>query len=194
MASQFGADKNLQGKPLAIPYAKAITSMLPQTQFKRGEMPFPHESINDLPVHRDTLTQIFHPVSESRHFTRTDAGKVFNPTLLPADDRIPHPELVVMERERMETTTEQGRISRQRDKLRLQEAEAAEREKKKREKAAREITKVTPEGSRWEFRFQDVSVESVGREGRDRKGVGARYGIPHQDRKRGQIKIPKFVE
>ena len=168
--------------------------MLPQTKFVQGETPYPHESINDLPVHRDTMTQIFHPTSESRHFTRVDAGKVFNPTLLPADDRIPHPELVVAEKERMEITTEGVRISRQRDRLRMQEAEAAERAKRKQEKQVRDITKVTPEGSRWEFRFEDISVESVGRGGRDRKGVGARYGIPHQDRKRGQIKIPRFVE
>ena len=188
------ADNPLQGKPLAIPYGRAVTAMLPQTRFVPGETPYPHESINDLPVHRDTMTQIFHPVSESRHFTRVDAGKVFNPTLLPADDRIPHPELVVMEKERMENISEQGRISRQRGRLRMQEAEAAKKEKRKQERQARDITKVTPEGSRWEFRFEDISVESVGKGGRDRKGVGARYGIPHQDRKRGQIKIPRFVE
>lgn len=38
----------------------------------------PHESINDLPVHRLTDPQIFYPVSESRQFTRVDAGRVFS--------------------------------------------------------------------------------------------------------------------
>lgn len=37
-----------------------------------------HESINDLPVHRLTDPQIFYPVSESRRFTRVDAGRVFS--------------------------------------------------------------------------------------------------------------------
>ena len=49
------------------------------------------------------------------------------------------------------------------------------------------------ETPRWEFRFRDVSVESVGKDGRDRRGVGARYGMPHEDRKKGQIKIPTRV-
>ena len=52
-------------------------------------------------------------------------------------------------------------------------------------------TKETP---RWEFRFRDISVESVGKDGRSRSGVGARYGMPHEDRKKGQIKIPRRVE
>lgn len=44
-----------------------------------------HESINDLPVHRQTDPQIFYPVSESRLFTRTDAGRVFS-----GAPRLPH--------------------------------------------------------------------------------------------------------
>lgn len=38
----------------------------------------PHESINDLPVHKLTDPQIFYPVSESRQFNRVDAGRVFS--------------------------------------------------------------------------------------------------------------------
>ena len=71
----------------------------------------------------------------------------------------------------------------------VQSKKALERKRKERE--AREMRKVDTERS--EFRFQDIRVESVGRSGRSKEGVGARYGIPHQDRKKGQIKIPMRV-
>ena len=70
-------------------------------------------------------------------------------------------------------------------KRRAEEARRAREEKR--------TKKVTPEGGRWEFRFKDVKVDAVVRE-RDRKGVGVRYGVPPQDRKKGQIKIPKRVD
>lgn len=38
----------------------------------------PHETINDLPVHKLTEPQLFYPTSESRAFNRTDAGRVFS--------------------------------------------------------------------------------------------------------------------
>ena len=67
--------------------------------------------------------------------------------------------------------------------------------KEAKEREERTMKKVVPSGrGRWEFWFRDISVESVGKGGRDSKGVGARYGLPAQDRKRGQIKIPKKVE
>lgn len=74
-------------------------------------------------------------------------------------------------------------------------AEDAEREEKLRRKREREEreTIVVP-GGRWEFRFQDVNIEKGGKDMRGPNGVGARYGVPHQDRKRGQIKIPTRVE
>ncbi|KAI1922771.1 hypothetical protein LOZ65_003455 [Ophidiomyces ophidiicola] len=74
-----------QEKPLALPYARAIHQMIPTTPL--GSTPgeqVAHEPINDLPVHRLTDPQIFYPVSESRSFTRVDAGRVFSaaPALL----------------------------------------------------------------------------------------------------------------
>lgn len=71
-------------------------------------------------------------------------------------------------------------------------------EKKKRREEARKRdevarTKVVPQ-RRWDFVFSDVSVESVGYKGRDYRGVGWRYGAPHQDRKKGVVKIPRRVE
>ena len=74
----------------------------------------------------------------------------------------------------------------------VKEAESRKvRERKRREKEAKEIKNV--ETGRSEFRFQDISVHSVGSDGRSREGVGARYGVPPQDRKKGQIKIPRRV-
>ncbi|MCJ1379215.1 hypothetical protein MMC17_002315 [Xylographa soralifera] len=180
-----------KGTPLAGPYARAILAMLPQTPYSSITSPTPHESINDLPVHRDTLRQIFHPVSESRQFTRVDAGKVFHHTLLPADERIPHPELVEMAKVHPDGMNRQERILRARERMRIEDAEREEKEKTRREREEREVTRVM--GARWEFKFRDVDVESGVREGKG-TGVGARYGVPHQDRKRGQIKIPTRVE
>ncbi|KAJ9218392.1 hypothetical protein DTO166G4_258 [Paecilomyces variotii] len=68
-----------EGKPLALPYARAVREMVPTTPLaEKGQPQVPHESINDLPVHRLTDPQIFYPVSESRQFTRIDAGRVFS--------------------------------------------------------------------------------------------------------------------
>ena len=66
-----------QNKPLALPYARAVHEMLPTTPYSPNFQKR-HESINDLPVHRLTDPQIFYPVSESRQFTRVDAGRVFS--------------------------------------------------------------------------------------------------------------------
>ncbi|KAL2000542.1 hypothetical protein VTN02DRAFT_2949 [Thermoascus thermophilus] len=68
-----------EGKPLALPYARAVHEMLPTTPLaEKGRPQVAHESINDLPVHKLTDPQIFYPVSESRQFTRVDAGRVFS--------------------------------------------------------------------------------------------------------------------
>lgn len=74
-----------------------------------------------------------------------------------------------------------------------EEKEKRERERRRREREAREVAKV--DAGRSVFMFQDVKIdERVGSDGRGRQGVGARYGVPHQDRKKGQIKIPTRVE
>ena len=161
--------------------------MLPKTPFTPGN-PVPHESINDLPVHRDTLRQIFHPVSESRRFTRVDAGKVFSPTLLPADERIPHPELVELAKVTNDATIREEKAIELRDRSRIATAKKEEREARK--KAAIR----TVHSGRWDFRFENINAVIGGNDERSLKGVGARYGVPHQDRKRGQIKIPRRVE
>lgn len=166
--------------------------MLPKTPYDPKKKPVVHESINDLPVHPSTRQQIFYPTSESRHFTRADAAKVFSPTLLPADERIPHPELIQLEKWSLQQVD-----SRERQKMMREKDEEARAVKKEKERRHAEwvlrTQKVVP-GRRWDFKFQDVSVEAVGKDGRGRKGVGFRYGMAPEDRKRGQVKIPTSVE
>lgn len=169
--------------------------MLPQTPFKPdgpGQQIFQHESINDLPVHPSTRQQLFYPVSESRQFTREDAAKAFNEQLLPADKRIPHPELIALERDNQAgiERNERHRRQQERDEEERLAKEKAEAAKKAYEAATQRIV----ETRRWEFKFQDISAEKVGKNGRSREGVGARYGMPHEDRKRGMVKIPTSVE
>lgn len=168
--------------------------MLPKTPHVegKGQRPPVHEPINDLIVHPATRQQLFVPVAESRRFTRVDAGKAFDNKLLPADDRIPHPDLVKAERD-----AAAGLSLEKRNKLAIDRFNAARDEKKRREEARKKYdlaTLKTIPQRRWDFVFRDISVESVGRNGRDPRGVGWRYGIPHQDRKKGQVKIPTQVE
>lgn len=165
--------------------------MLPQTPYIPHDVT-EHETINDLPVHSATTRQVFHPVSESRHFTRRDAGKVFDRTLLPAEDRIPHRELYEMDKWAFQgvVPAERSRMRREIDEKEAQAKVEVERLRKEKERFTVKKA-VTP---RWEFRFEDINAEIVGKDGRDRKGIGARYGMPHEDRKKGQIKIPRRVE
>ena len=164
--------------------------MLPQTPLDL-KRPVAHESINYLTVHKATLPQIFHPVSESRHFTRAEAGEAFERGLLPADQRIPHPELVDIERDNLRGVVVEERLSKNWAKANARDA-AMQRAVERRKEREREATKVVRSG-RWEFRFRDVVVdgESVGRHV---EGTGFRYGVPPQDRKKGQVKIPTRVE
>ena len=108
---EHGTDMISQGKTLAKPYSEAVLAMLPTTPFE-AVAGTPHESINDLPVHSATRQQLFYPTSESRQFTREDAAKAFSSTLLPADKRIPHPQLVQLERWNAEDISRPERLQR----------------------------------------------------------------------------------
>lgn len=169
--------------------------MLPQTPYTPNDPNktiHRHESVNDLPVHPRTRQQLFYPTSESRQFTREDAAKAFDENLLPADKRIPHPELITLEKESLAGIAREERFANQqaRDlKAKQQAAEAAERKRKWEERTLR----VVP-GRRWDFKFQDISAEKTGKDGRSRAAVGVRYGMPHDDRKSGKVKIPTSVE
>jgi hypothetical protein len=176
--------------------------MLPRTEYqspneprvdrKTGKpiKPVPHEPINDLPVHPATTQQVFHPVAESRAFTRADAGRAFHPKLLSADERIPHPELIVLEKFKA-TGPSTPELRAFKEELIIREKEAAEKYLERKQKRTQNVQ--VYQGQKYDFRFQDVSVESVGKDGRARAGVGWRYGMPHEDRKPGQVKIPTRV-
>ena len=166
--------------------------MLPQTRYNPKGKITPHESINDLPVHPATRQQIFYPASESRQFTRADAAKVFSPTLLPADERIPHPELIQLEKDIAAQIPREQRVAkvRERDEKIRKQKEIADAKRR----AWEENNLKTVEGQRWNFMFQDISVDTAGKDGRGQGGIGWRYGTPHDDRKRGQVKIPTSVE
>jgi hypothetical protein len=168
--------------------------MLPKTKFSdnpRRHGPGAHESINDLPVHGATVQQIFHPTSESREFTRADAAKVFDEKLLPADKRIPHPELVEMEKEKLAgipyAEIKAAALKREEEAMR-KKLMADQRKLEKEERALKVVS-----GKRWDFKFREVSVDEAGADGRGYKGVGWRYGVPNRDRRRGEVKIPTRV-
>lgn len=183
------------GKPMAIPYNEAVMGMLPKTLFLEDQRlaygKKSHESINDLPVHRATGSQIFYPTSESRAFTRADAAKAFSDTLLPADDRVPHPELAIIHKEVLQDLSPEVRRTR-----------AAEREKAAQEAAEKAALAKAKEDARVkrvdvgkvEFRFTEIMVDHAGKDGRGRKGTGWRYGAPLMDRSKGHVRIPTAVE
>lgn len=183
-----------QGKKLAKPYSTAIMSMLPQTKYIPNRAPRLHESINDLPIHSATRHQLFVPVSESRSFTREDAAKAFHPNLLPADQRIAHPELIQLTKWEMQGHDRETRQRMMRERDAEIQAQRTEKERKRKEWEAR--TQVVVPGRRWDFKFEDVSVtaEKTGKDGRGRNAIGHRYGMPLEDRKKGQVKIPTSVE
>jgi len=166
--------------------------MVPLTNYNPRSRDQPrHESINDLPVHPATLPQLWHPTSESRVFTRADAGRAFHKSLLPADDRIPHPQMITEAREKAEGVGEMERVRNRETRLEEMEKVAVEAKRRVKERES-ERTRVVP-GVRWDFKFRDISVDDVGRNGRAVGGTGWRYGRPHDDRKRGQVRIPTRV-
>ena len=173
-----------QDKPLAVSFHKIMMDMLPKTEYDSASTQNPyHESINDLPVHQATLPQIFHPAPEAMDFTRRDAGKVFHRGLLPAEDRIPHPDLVETAREEI-----QGMPARERTRAKHERWEAEQQRVKERQEAAKKKRaehETVVKGKRWDFKFERVHAD---------KAIGWRYGMPLEDRKKGQVKIPTRVE
>lgn len=143
-------------------------------------------------MHSYTMQQLFVPTSESREFTREDAAKAFHHTMLSADDRIPHKELVDYHtRVKEGMTPRQSRekfIAEARRSQALDEARDAAVEVREKKMTTAVMT------DRYEFRFKKMTVDDVGLDGRSRRGVGWRYGIPFEDRKKNQIKIPTRIE
>jgi hypothetical protein len=167
--------------------------MLPQARYdpytKRLDTP---ESINDLPVHAATKQQIFYPTSESRRFTRADAARVFDEALLPTDQRVPHPELAQLEKDKLAGMPFEIRVALAAERNEEEQQKKLLKDQKRREREAKALKVV--DTARWEFRFREVSVDDAGSDGRGQHGTGWRYGVPHRDRKRAEVKIPTRVE
>ncbi|RBR12876.1 uncharacterized protein FIESC28_08439 [Fusarium coffeatum] len=180
-----------EGKQLALPYAKAVMKMLPKTFWEEGAENVPHEPINEIHVHNLTMQQLFQPVSESRHFTREDAAKAFHDNMLSADKRSPQPELIEMERAIIKGSPRPSALTKFREVTQRDEDMVAERIVKERQREEAKTKRVKTD--RYEFRFKEINVDDVGRDGRSRRGTGWRYGAPFEDRKRGLVKIPTSV-
>lgn len=164
--------------------------MLPQT-----EVGMEHENINELPVHPWTKQQIFFPAAESRLFTREDAARIFNPQLLSPENRIPHPELVeAHEALSDEDVFSPGKYAQKAADFRKAREEATAKTEAE-EKARQEARTWISEGPKWNFKIEAVKSDAGGRNGRNPGGVGWRYGMPLEDRKRGhQKEVPSKVD
>ncbi|PYI05301.1 hypothetical protein BO78DRAFT_398272 [Aspergillus sclerotiicarbonarius CBS 121057] len=131
------------------------------------------------------------------HIEVVGKGEDEHQVLQPADVRIPHPHMVASRREQALVPQERA----QQIKIyqaRLQKEEEADQERKRRseERKEKQTQRVQPEDSRFEFRINDVVVsqETTGKDGRNARAPGRRYGVPSYDRKKGQVKIPTRVE
>jgi hypothetical protein len=83
----------------------------------------------------------------------------------------------------------------ERHQARLAEDEERRQETKAKKLAEEEAKKKKIAGQRWDIVVTDVvaSRHGTGLDGRGTKSVGLRYGVPSQERKRHQVKIPTKV-
>ncbi|KAI5840281.1 eukaryotic mitochondrial regulator protein-domain-containing protein [Morchella snyderi] len=170
-----------EGKHISSYLTKALEQMLPITHFvpaDQGQRQI-HENIQELFSHPFAGRQAFVPTSESREFTRVDAGKEFG--LPPADEAVPHPELIITKRERNENLSLDELERRQAERDRLAQTQQEEKEARAAEKLKNAGTFV--EQGRWKWNLKEARAGSV----------GFRYGFPHPDRKKGHVKIPTHV-
>lgn len=185
-------DWEAKGQKLAKVYSRAVLEMVPTHSYPEDQPIKALEPINEIHVHGYTMQQLFVPTSESRHFTREDAAKAFHHTMLSPDRRVPHRELVEMERR-----VKDGMKQKQSWDLFKQEAKKSEddRDSEVLSRAEREKKDTTTVATgRFEFRIKSISADDVGKDGRARAGVGWRYGIPFEDRKKNQVKIPTKID
>lgn len=173
------ADLEGKGKPIATYVTKCLASMMPTTPAPDAVSRYPHEQIQHVEQHPSTHRQAFEPTSESRHFGRRDAAEIFG--IPPIEDAVPHPDLVILQRENNAGLTRDEKLANQRQREAEYEAARKEAAQKAKEKEEKEISIVKNGRYQWRFREAASGV------------VGYRYGVPHQDRKKGQVKIPLGV-
>jgi hypothetical protein len=117
--------------------------------------------------------------------------------LKPADARIPHPHLVAFEMDKRnpDLSGEDDEIKR-RYAQRLYDDARNREELRAKKLAQHEAQKTRIETNRWQFVITEAQTtrEGTGLDGRGHKSPGFTYGVPSQDRKRGQVKIPTKVE
>ncbi|KAK3331154.1 eukaryotic mitochondrial regulator protein-domain-containing protein [Apodospora peruviana] len=178
-----------EGKQMALPYAKSVLEMVPVNHLTPER---PHEPINDIHVHGYTMQQIFLPTSESREFTRADAAKAFGEHILPVDQKMRIPELLAFEKDLVKGEERRTAEENFYEATTKSERDIADRELIKSQ--LEEKRKLRVDTDRFEFRFEQISVDKAGRKGRSRSAVGWRYGVPYNDRRRGVVKIPTSVE
>ena len=121
-----------------------------------------------------------------------NAAKAFDEHLLPADKRIPNPELITIAKEELNQVPREQRLANAQERWAKSQRDKEEAARK-RAKWEERTQRVVP-GRRWDFKFQNFNAEKTGKDGRARNAVGVRYGMPHEDRKRGMVKIPTSVE
>lgn len=115
--------------------------------------------------------------------------------LKPADARIPHPHLIAFAKDQQELRGNDDEIK-NRYTQRLEDDATSRAEARERKFAADEKRKTRVDTGRWQFVVTDVKVsrQGTGITGRGTASPGMRYGVPHEDRKKGQVKIPTRVE
>lgn len=114
-----------------------------------------------------------------------------------ADSRIPHPHLIAFEKDKFDREFRNEPETRaKRYYERLQQDQERRARSKAAKEAAEEAKKTRINTDRWQFVVTEVQAtrEGTGLKGRGTNSPGYRYGVPSQDRKRGQIKIPTRVE
>lgn len=131
------------------------------------------------------------------HIELVGKGDEEHQVLQPADVRIPHPHMVTSTRD-IKRVPNEGAKHAELYQARLNQQDAADQERKRlaQERKEKQTQRVQPEDSRFEFRINDVVVsqETTGKDGRNARAPGRRYGVPSYDRKKGQVKIPTRVE
>ena len=131
------------------------------------------------------------PVEPYRDIKTEKVGRGENEidVLKPAEARIPHPHMVAYAKDRMDPKLSKDQdLIKKRYNDRLLEDANQRIESRDRKFAAAERQRTRIDTNRWEFIVTDVSNSHS-----NNRPAGVRYGVPHEDRKKGQVKIPTKV-
>jgi hypothetical protein len=116
--------------------------------------------------------------------------------LQPAEVRIPHPQLVAFEYDKLHNPQEMAACTEKFiERLATEDSADVQRTQKAVDRVVKTTHRVKPETSRFEFHFRDVVVgkETTGPTGRGTTAPGRRYGVADRSRKKGDVKIPTKI-